>query len=116
MSLVPNQLVDKAKFILLRHKKTGTAQAMPVFLLHRRVAARVIANAGPFGFPAFLFGGLFKVAIRANLLHDAFLVENLLHALKGAVDSLAFFQTDLNHFFHLLSETGAEHSAVTRKK
>ena len=57
------------------------------------------AYAGASGLFTLLLGGLFKVAIRANLLHDAFLVENLLHALERTVDGLAFLQTDNDHTF-----------------
>ena len=67
------------------------------------VTACACACAGTGRLPALLLAGLFEVTVRAELLHETLLIEDLLHPLQCAADVFALLQTNLNHESHPLS-------------
>ena len=72
-------------------------------------ATRTVADAGTLGFLARLNAGLLKVALITDRLKKTFLIKDLLHPLKSALDGLALLE--LKHDGHYFTSFEASSAA-----
>ena len=108
-------LYQKHRPFTIRDKKTRskervfTGETADYSVEFHAAATRTVADAGTLGFLARLNAGLLKVALIADRLEKTFLVEDLLHPLKSALDGLALLE--LKHDGHYFTSFEASSAA-----
>ena len=97
--------------LCVKQKKAPRFPGEPLFLsepnqLHHlaHAAARVVTDTGACRFTAGLLARFFVITVITELLEQPFLVHDLLQALERTLDRLAFFQSELYHAIHPLSQ------------